>query len=112
MVKEKRMNKQWKSRRPTSLTIWLLAWLLALGPLIRPATVQAAGQASTQQSNLAQSCSRTGPQYIFQTCVLPAPLANFYEADAISELLQKQQTLQATLQVASIVNQMSLLDYL
>jgi len=33
-------------------------------------------------------------------------------AQAISELLQKQQTLQATLQVASIVNQMSLLDYL
>jgi len=91
MVKEKRMNKQWKSRRPASLTIWLLAWLLAVGPLIRPATVQAAGQASTQQSNLAQACSRTGPQYIFQTCVLPAPLANFYEADAISELLQKHE---------------------
>lgn len=33
-------------------------------------------------------------------------------AQAISELLQQQQTLQATLQVASIVNQLSLLDYL
>lgn len=33
-------------------------------------------------------------------------------AQAISELLQQQQTLQATLQVASIVNQLSLLDFL
>ncbi len=69
--------------RLSALTIWALALLLVVGPLLHPAEVQA----SVPQIPVEQACSRSGPDYIIQECIFLAAVIDNLEESVIQQLL-------------------------